>query len=326
VKFINGGTQLVSGSADGLIRLWTIRSGECENTFDNHQDKVWTICLNPDNEKQFFTGGSDSRVLVWKDETENVEQDRLLEVENSLLMEQQLFNDIRSKKYGKALKTALSLGHSNKILMIFTSILEEDKAENENFKHSDNELIIDFDIPITERLDKFIKVWTDDEIEKISSYLKEWNTNSRYCYISQVLINCLIRVIKIDRLLKIGIFSEAIKGLLSYSDRHYNRVDKLHQSSYIIEYMSSLMTLLPIDNDKTLLADKEYSRKSRRKFFIGDDDGDIDVNNNIIDKKLVLFSKTNVVYNDDSDDEEIIKPQPKKRKGAILVDDPFMFA
>ena len=33
----------MSGSADGLIRLWTIRTGECENTFDAHTDKVWAL-------------------------------------------------------------------------------------------------------------------------------------------------------------------------------------------------------------------------------------------------------------------------------------------
>jgi WD40 repeat protein len=45
VKFANKGMQLLSGAADGLIRLWTIRSGECENTFDLHSDRVWAIAV-----------------------------------------------------------------------------------------------------------------------------------------------------------------------------------------------------------------------------------------------------------------------------------------
>lgn len=45
VKFANKGMQLLSGAADGLIKLWTIRSGECENTFDLHADRVWAIAV-----------------------------------------------------------------------------------------------------------------------------------------------------------------------------------------------------------------------------------------------------------------------------------------
>ena len=36
--------QLVSSGADGLLKLWNVRSTECLNTFDAHEDKVcyWT--------------------------------------------------------------------------------------------------------------------------------------------------------------------------------------------------------------------------------------------------------------------------------------------
>ena len=101
IRFINKGTQLLSGSADGLIRLWTIRTGECENTFDEHQDKVWTICCNLNDDSKFFSGGSDSRFIVWKDFTEETENDRLKVEEETLLLEQQMHNDIRNKRYGE---------------------------------------------------------------------------------------------------------------------------------------------------------------------------------------------------------------------------------
>ena len=32
--------QLVSSGADGLLKLWNVRSTECLNTFDAHEDKV----------------------------------------------------------------------------------------------------------------------------------------------------------------------------------------------------------------------------------------------------------------------------------------------
>ena len=42
--------------------------------------------------------------------------------------------------------------------------------------------------------------------------------------------------------------AEAVPALLSYSERHFQRIDKLYQASYVLEYMSSLMSLLPNDS------------------------------------------------------------------------------
>ena len=116
------GMQLISGSSDGLVRLWTIRSGECENTFDSHTDRVWAIATmtipakhkegngeqqergeetGPATEEIFFSGGSDSKLIVWGDHTEREEKQRLMEAESTLLLEQQMQNDLRNKRYDK---------------------------------------------------------------------------------------------------------------------------------------------------------------------------------------------------------------------------------
>ena len=119
VRFINKGMQLVSGSSDGLVRLWTIRTGECENTFDVHTDRVWAIATatvssqvagtvsgsrgmdGEGTEEVFFSGGSDSKLLCWRDATAAEERGRLNEAEQTLLVEQQMQNDLRNKRFDK---------------------------------------------------------------------------------------------------------------------------------------------------------------------------------------------------------------------------------
>lgn len=144
MAFVTRGLQLASCSADGLLRVWTIRSGECENTFDRHSDKIWAIAVPPEayydsvtgdnidnrNEAEgadddndagkdseavttsankdngdvrrlLLTGGSDSRMLLWQDATREQEGERLREAEQEILLEQQMQNDIRHKRFGK---------------------------------------------------------------------------------------------------------------------------------------------------------------------------------------------------------------------------------
>ncbi len=37
------GVQLLSSGADGLMKLWSVRTTECLNTFDGHEDKVCCV-------------------------------------------------------------------------------------------------------------------------------------------------------------------------------------------------------------------------------------------------------------------------------------------
>lgn len=140
-QFLSRGLQVASGSADGLVRLWDVRSGECVNTFDRHEDKIWALAVPPEEEadeeedgggeedaegegedeggsrqakrrgassaregaplQRFYTGGSDARLLTWVDTTREDEEERLRAAEGVLQQEQQLANDMRNGRFGK---------------------------------------------------------------------------------------------------------------------------------------------------------------------------------------------------------------------------------
>jgi U3 small nucleolar RNA-associated protein 13 len=104
IRFINKGSQLISGSADGIVKLWTVRTGECENTFDEHQDRIWALATHPAHDHIFFSGSSDSSIHRWKDITAEEETKRVQALEEALVVEQQLQNDIRNRRYAKVSK------------------------------------------------------------------------------------------------------------------------------------------------------------------------------------------------------------------------------
>ena len=131
VRFLSRGMQILSGSADGLVRLWNVGSGECGATLDEHEDKVWALCVPSEAHHQalrgthtstststsvgghdgadgdaeppglFISGGGDSCIRVWRDCTREQEQQRLLEQEQALVHAQELENDVSNRRYGK---------------------------------------------------------------------------------------------------------------------------------------------------------------------------------------------------------------------------------
>jgi U3 small nucleolar RNA-associated protein 13 len=243
-----------------LIRLWTIRTGECENTFDVHEDKVWTLeAIESEpvaegevkSEGVFFSGGGDSLFAMWKDVTEAENLLAIVAAEDVLLMEQQFQGDLRRKDYEKALIGAINLKHSLKILNVLGVILEQDNrgdaVTTDNLGAEQLEL---FEDVWSLRLDPYVAKLSDEHIEVVLVFLKDWNTNSRHCYVSQVLISSFLRVVKIDRMMTFNVFKELIPGLLSYSERHFQRLNRLHQATYMLNYATSLIGLLPVEEAK----------------------------------------------------------------------------
>jgi len=42
-EFISEGMQLVTAGADGLLKLWSIKTSECTATFDDHDGRIWAL-------------------------------------------------------------------------------------------------------------------------------------------------------------------------------------------------------------------------------------------------------------------------------------------
>ena len=87
--------QLLSSGADGLVKLWNVRSTECLNTFDGHEDKVWAMTVGGVQEGLVATGGGDARVQIWEDCTLQDKAEAAEEEELTLLKQQRLSNALQ---------------------------------------------------------------------------------------------------------------------------------------------------------------------------------------------------------------------------------------
>lgn len=60
----------MSSSAEGIIKIWNIKKQSVVNTFEEHDDKIWAM----DNiGSTMITGGADSVIKIWRDNTEETE-------------------------------------------------------------------------------------------------------------------------------------------------------------------------------------------------------------------------------------------------------------
>ena len=100
-----------------MIKLWTIRTNECESTIDGHDDKIWALDLSPCG-TALFSGGADSKIAVWRDTTTERDDAVKEAEEKNIIMEQKLANHLRHKQYEEALEIALELDKPHQVLRV----------------------------------------------------------------------------------------------------------------------------------------------------------------------------------------------------------------
>lgn len=247
VRFLSTGLQLVSAGADGLVKLWTIRTNECETTLDGHSNKVWAMDLaaNGSGEKDFLvSGAADSKILLWEDTTAELEEEERAKEAEQVLLDQQMSNHLRHKEYDKALDIALRVDKPRQALKVLNALLESEISSSKT-KSGKNPLAI---------LQKHVSTWDIERIAQVAKYCREWNTRARNSSLAMWVIQAIVTTAPVEKLTskeacetKHGSVPEIFAGITPYAERHFDRLDRLHSNTYLLDFMlTNMVSLDPI--------------------------------------------------------------------------------
>nr|XP_034311300.1 transducin beta-like protein 3 [Crassostrea gigas] len=220
VTFINRGMQLLSCGSDGLMKLWVIKSNTCVSTMDEHEDKVWSVTVNKE-EDHIVTGGADSSIILWKDVTGEEVQKKQTEREDFILKEQQLSNLLHKKKYLRAIGLAITLEQPFRVLNIIKEILYNPDGKTE--------------------LEKTLQKLRVDQIDSVLRFAGEWNTNSRHCHEAQFVLNTVLKTYPPEEILKFPNIKSTMEAFIPYTERHFQRMNRLLQQAMFLEFTWSCM-------------------------------------------------------------------------------------
>ncbi|KAF1777131.1 G-protein beta WD-40 repeat [Phytophthora cactorum] len=227
VQFACAGMQLLSAGADGLVKLWTIKSNECEATLDNHEDKIWALAVAKDS-SEMVSGGADSTINLWRDFTE--EEERAQQDDRDL---------------------AFELNHPNRMLQILRDLLEGPRHKDQPVLPGgrpidpDNFSPEDIYAPVVQSLE-------DAQLTTLMEWLRDWNTNARNTSVCQVLVSTILRELPPSRLKSLEGAAKTVEALIAYSERHFQRIDRMLQKSYLVDFsIVTMKSLLPVGDSES---------------------------------------------------------------------------
>ena len=294
VRFLSGGLQLVSSGADGLVKLWTVRTNETEATMDAHSDRVWALDITKDG-KRMISGGADSQIVIWKDTTREMDEAKMAVEEEAILVDQKLANYLRRKEYGDALKIALERDKPHHALKILNAMIEIDLQKGHVGLVS---------------IQNYVKGWNNEQIIRILRYCREWNTRARNSHVALLTVKAIVSTIPIHTLASIPGVPEIVAGIIPYIERHYERVDRLHASSYLFDFALSSMGVIDASTDSSIDEYKKWENNSKLVLPPNKVDGRVDVGGNVIVGASRIVTKPAIHFsgsdNEDNESDEII--------------------
>jgi len=93
-------------------------------------------------------------------------------------------------------------------------------------------------------MESAISSFTIEEVEKCLKFIRDWNTDAKYTFVSQRVLYEIFKNIHPSSLLAIKEIKQILQGLIPYTERHFNRIERLARQSYLIDYTLSEMKVI----------------------------------------------------------------------------------
>jgi len=211
--------KVATVSSDGLLKVWNLEQSASASTdvgsFEAHEDKIWAVAFVPGldggaTDGTIVTGGRDGQMALWRNVTDRVRQEEKSKLEETIRTDQKLSNYIQQGHLTKALKICLKTGKPRMARETLTGIRKRGQLK--------------------EALSKL----TRDEKNVLHGLLVKWNSYGTQCALAQDALKVLI----VDAMVNDQKLSaSACAGLIAYSEKHYQRLDKLHSKLAVVDLL-----------------------------------------------------------------------------------------
>ena len=205
VKWIVRGLQIISGSADGIIKIWNVKKSVCVSSFDMHQGRIWSLdVLESDDDKLLvLSGDNNNGLMLWEDCTQDDTADKtLIDQENATQQER-----IRILFANKDFAASVQFAYEKGMQMTFFDAIA--KWRND-FLHK-TEAIYSADTVVQianeKNPDEFERLLKDvlcllyqNDKKRFLLLLKNFVTHSKFSVLVQLVLKILLSVQKMDQL------------------------------------------------------------------------------------------------------------------------------
>jgi U3 small nucleolar RNA-associated protein 13 len=161
--------------------------------------------------------------------------------------EQDFLNYVALHDYRRAIELALSMSQPGRLFSLFKDI----GSENQPASFTGNGSV-----------DEVIRTLAGRDLVRLLAYIRDWNANAKTSFVAQRVLFAIFKLRAVDDVMQAFVdepvgyeltsgkptvggdkqgsreaLKELLDALIPYSERHLLRMTKLHQESYVLDYI-----------------------------------------------------------------------------------------
>jgi hypothetical protein len=101
-----------------------------------------------------------------------------------------------------------------------------------------------------ETLQKHAINWDLEQLTQILRYCREWNTRARNSHIAMLVVKAVVTTIPAAKIAAMDGIPEILGGIAPYAERHFDRLERMVENSYLLDFTLFSMGSLHGTNDE----------------------------------------------------------------------------
>ncbi|KAI8125036.1 hypothetical protein FF38_10604 [Lucilia cuprina] len=217
-EFIDHGKYILSSGSDGLLKLWNIKTNACIQTLDEHDDRVWSLAVSSKTQKYFFSAAADSKLIKWKDITEECKNTEIDKRQEMLQQEQALQLMLhQNKQLKKAFMLALKLGKPKVSYNILNQYIRQRDLQT---------------------IEEMITKLNNDQKLILLDHVKVWSCNSRHSQVSSIVLQQLLAEMLVEPKMQRTLNAKNLVEVVTpYVQRHFKRITELSKELQFLDFI-----------------------------------------------------------------------------------------
>lgn len=241
-----------------LFKVWALEALPADRKLETDSNADFSSVSS--SSVKLITGASDSTLTVWYDATAEVQNEEVGRREEFVRRKQEMLNAYRCGQYAKAMEIAMEIDQPLRLRGLLEKLIAEGTLQQ-----------------YIEQVE-----FSPTTLTRLLLYARDWNTNARFCGVAQAVLSFALSSFTFEELRRAVreasasafhtaehstsgrkdiadanvststegttavALQDMVKGLVAYSERHLKRVEKVYQSSFLLEYtLRSMQKLLP---------------------------------------------------------------------------------
>ncbi|UKK01893.2 transducin-like G-protein beta [Theileria orientalis] len=245
---LDNNVQLISCGLDGFVKLWNVPNSDCVQTLNSHDNQsVWDIEM--DNNQLYSV--SNNLIVVSEDASGEMMKKQVLEDKNEEIVTSQINSLLLKDDYKESLVLSIKLNNiklTNSIILKLTNklLFEPEfqiKADGDDGRVVGKDATDSREEDVYDYIISRIKEEKEEEERKqllrnLLNFIKTWITNRKNYYTANVLLNKILRNLKLEELFKVEGLLETVEFLLHNLSNHQTRLSNLQEKSYLLDIIT----------------------------------------------------------------------------------------